>query len=178
MPWSAAGALPRREPARKQTRTRIDVTSSPPGTRDAKNQGCQESGPPRAEPAGTVQPSPTIRSRNQRAAVRSCQEPSPTVRTTVLPSFFIGNQCGRSLKQTSQIQLAYWRIAARDLQPSISRSSLLHHRARRNPQSTQARPTTPLWGAGWVPKGGHLPELPSQNVGHSQRRQRRPSPRR
>ena len=68
VPWSAASALPRRAPACKQALTPIGVTSSLPGTRDAKNQV-------RAEPAGTVQPSPTIR-RNNSPTVTD----SPTVR--------------------------------------------------------------------------------------------------
>ena len=99
-----------------------------PRTRSAKNQVHQE-------PVGlsrTSRNNQTVTNcrcccHQSSGAIRSCQEPSPTVIriSHQLPSGqscrpFIGDQCGRSLKHDfSQIQLAYWRIPARDLQPSI-----------------------------------------------------------
>ena len=80
-----------------------------------RNQGRQES---RAEPEGTVQPLPTVRSRNQRTAVRGCNAVTsgqdckavtsgqsckavtnspahqPTDRKAVLPSFFCETSVG------------------------------------------------------------------------------------
>ena len=63
--------------------TPINVTSSPPGARDANNQVRQESDMPRiryaksrsrAEPALTVQVSPTVRSHQEPQPTDSCKE--------------------------------------------------------------------------------------------------------
>ena len=109
VPWFAASALPRCALTRKQARTPIDVTSSLTGTRDAKNQV-------RAEPAGTVQPSPTVRSNNSPTdtdspTVRNCHQLAGAVRNRHpaltncqddgSPILLKGDPTGQSLKQTS-----------------------------------------------------------------------------
>ena len=129
MAWSASlnelftawlvsvSTLPRHAPTRKQAQIQIDVTSSFPGTRNAKNQECQEP----VGPSRTSRNSPTISNRHC-----CCHQPSGAIGSCHKASSgqschpFIGDQCGRSLKHDfSQIQLAYWRIPAQDLQPSI-----------------------------------------------------------
>ena len=123
VPWSAASALPRCAPTRKQARTPIDVTSSPPGTRDAKNQICQEQIPSRTSMNG-----PRVTNRKPFPAVRNC----PAVRGSNQLSerrssrpFYRRPVWAEPQADFSQIHLAYWRIVARD-KPPVSRSFLAY----------------------------------------------------
>jgi len=201
VPWSAASALPRRAPTRKQARTPIDVTSSPPGSRDANNRARQEPATEQnqQERSNCHQPSGAMRSCNQwLGAVRNCQEISPivssckelspTVRScrepsgTVIncheggpPILFIGNQCGRNLKQTS----------AKSTLP-IGASVLVTNRqphdhsflarARCNTKSTQDWLTMPCLGCWTNGRKQPFARITEQNREALTKRQQQPSP--
>ena len=119
-----------------------------------------------------------IRSRNQWTAVRSCQQWSETARScqqwsgTVTncqddgpPVLCIGVRCERRQNQTQAKSSLPIGTSLHVPSHCQSRDHPFLPRASCNPQSTQAQSTTPCMGR-WVgPKGGHLPELPSKNVG-------------
>ena len=114
------------------------------------------------------EPSPALRNCHQLSGiVTNCQDDGP-------PVLFIGDQCGRSLKQTPAKSSLPIGALLRVTSNHQSRDCPFLTRARRNPQSTQAQSTTPCLGRWTSTKGRPFAGIAERKCGALTRRQRRP----